>query len=86
MSYNQEDKIKSVRKVPSHIVHIKNPSPNVQLAAVEENAYCIGYIAFPCYDAPLAAIYQDYNSTKFIKNIHPDIFTLAILMSYKPIS
>jgi hypothetical protein len=54
----------------------------VKIAAINNDPTSIYFIKNSDYDLQLLAIQKDYKCARMIKNIHPDILTLAILMGY----
>jgi hypothetical protein len=79
---SQDTWIKSVEKNAWNIEHIKNPTPQVQMAAVEKRPYIIKYIENPTPQVQMVAVEKDGGNIKYIKNPTDEVQDY-ILKNYK---
>ena len=63
--------------------HMKNPTPEIELAAVKQNGNVIKYIPNPTPETQLAAVKQDIQSIRYINNPTPEV-QLAAVKSFGP--
>lgn len=75
---DEETQVKLVEKDILNISYVKNPSLNVQLAAVNSRGWSIRYIDNPCDQVKIAAIKNSPRSIEAIKNPTDEMKLMAI--------